>query len=182
MKTNKIILGFTGQIACGKGTIAQYIQETYHASNYRFSSMLRDILDRFHLPHTRANLVSISEYMRNTHGEDIMAKTMAVDVEKDPNTIIVVEGIRRMADIAYLSKLPNFTLIKIEATPEKRYERIIQRGENKDDNTKTFEEFQKDHEQPTEITIPEIMSHATLSINNNGTIEDLHKQLDKLVS
>ena len=182
MKTNKIILGFTGQIACGKGTIAQYIQDTHSASNYRFSTMLRDVLDRFNLEHTRKNLVGISEYLRNTHGEDIMAKTMASDVEKDQNNIIVVEGIRRMADIAYLSKLPNFTLVKIEATPEKRYERIIKRGENKDDNTKTFEEFQKDHKQPTEVTIPEVMSHATLSIDNNGTLEELHKQLDKLVS
>ncbi|MBT3816892.1 MAG: AAA family ATPase [Candidatus Magasanikbacteria bacterium] len=182
MPTNKkIILGFTGPIACGKGTIASYLEKKHNASTYRFSTMLRDVLDRFHLPHTRENLVNLSEYVRNTYGEDTMAKTMAADVENDKNDIIVVDGIRRMADIEYLKKLPNFILVKIEATPEHRYERIIKRGENSDDNTKTYEEFLADHKHPTEMTIPEVMGHATKTINNDGTIEELYTQLDALI-
>jgi len=177
----KVIFGFTGLIACGKGTAAKYLEEKYNASTYRFSTMLRDVLDRFYLPHTRENMVSMSEYIRNKHGEDIMAKTMAKDVENDTNDVIIVEGIRRMADIEYLNTLPNFVLVKIEATPEKRYERIIQRGENSDDNTKTYEEFLKDHERPTEMTIPEVMGHATETVNNETDLQDFQGQLDHLV-
>ncbi|MBU0661215.1 AAA family ATPase [Patescibacteria group bacterium] len=182
MITNKkIILGFTGMIACGKGTAAAYMEEKYGASTYRFSTMLRDVMDRFHLPHTRENLVGISEYIRNTHGEDTMAKTMAKDVEQDKTQIIIVEGIRRMADIAYLTQLPNFVLVNIEATPEHRYERIIKRGENSDDNSKTYEAFLADHERPTEITIPEVMTHAKETIHNDGSLKELYAQLDTLI-
>ena len=72
----KIILGFSGLMASGKGTAAKYVQEAYGASTYRFSTMLRNTLDRFYLPHTRDNLINISEVLRQTFGEDMMAKTM----------------------------------------------------------------------------------------------------------
>jgi len=99
MPTSKIIIGLTGSMASGKGAATNYIKEIYSASSYRFSDMLSDVLDKFHLEKNRDNLIKISEAVRETFGEDIMAKTMAYDVEKDSNKIIVVEGVRRLADI-----------------------------------------------------------------------------------
>lgn len=124
----------------------------------------------------------MSEAIRGTFGEDTMAKVMAKDAESDENSIIVVDGIRRMADIEYLSKLPNFVLIEIFAEPHTRYERVIQRTEKADDKTKTFEQFMEDHKRSTEMSIPEVASHANEHLDNNGTTEDLHKKLDDLIS
>jgi dephospho-CoA kinase len=143
--------------------------------------MLRDAADRFYLPHTRDNLIKISEFFRQTFGEDIMAKTMAKDVQNDTNPVVVVEGIRRMADIAYLQQFPNFVLIEIFADMETRFNRITARRENPDDATKTFDQFASDHQRSTEITIPEVLTHATERIDNNGTSESLHAALDALV-
>lgn len=182
-KTNeKLILGFVGLPASGKGTVAEYYQKKYNASTYRFSTMLFDLLKRVYLETNRDNLIKISEAIRSTFGEDTMAKVMAKDAETDENKLIVVEGIRRMADIEYLSKLPNFVLIEIFAEPQIRYERIIQRSEKPDDKTKTFEQFMEDHKRSTEITIPEVANHATEHIDNNGSTEELYKQLDNLVN
>lgn len=178
---NKVIFGFTGLLGSGKGNAAAYLEKKYGASTYRFSTMLRDALDRFHLPHTRDNLVKISEIMRETFGEDIMAKTMAHDVETDENPLIVVEGIRRMADITYLSKLPGFVLIEIVADPKIRYERLTKRGENSDDTTKTFAQFLEDHNRSTEQSILDVIQHAAGRIDNNGSIEELQTRLDELV-
>ncbi|MEK7102151.1 MAG: AAA family ATPase [Patescibacteria group bacterium] len=97
----KIILGFVGEMASGKGTVVSYIQEKYGAATYSFSTMLRDMLDRLYLPHTRDNMIDLSVWVRGHFGEDVMARTMANDIEKDPHDIVAVEGIRRPADIEY---------------------------------------------------------------------------------
>ena len=178
---NKIILGFVGQLASGKGTAAKYFETKYQASTFRFSTMLRDLLTRLHLEHSRDNLIKISEAVRGTFGEDTMAKVMAKDAETSANNSIIIEGIRRMADIEYLFKLPNFVLVEIFADPHTRHERLIKRGENADDNTKTFEQFMEDHKRSTEMSIPEVAGHATEHIDNDGSVEQLYKQLDTLI-
>jgi hypothetical protein len=58
---------------------------------------------------------------------------------------------------------------------------LIQRGENADDATKTYEQFLADHERSTEKSILEVVPLAKERIDNNGDQEDLHKQLDALV-
>lgn len=179
---NRCILGFSGLLASGKGTSAAYIEKTYGASTYRFSTILRDLLNRVYIEHTRDNLIKISEIMRETFGEALLAQAMAKDVENDTHSIIVVDGIRRMADIEYLQKIPGFVLVEIVAKPETRYERLIARSENTDDQQKTYEEFLADHQRSTEISILEVTKHATEHIDNNGSLDDLYRQLDTLVA
>ena len=181
MTGNKIIFGIAGLIASGKGTTAKYFEKKYHASIYRFSTMLRQILDRIYLEHSRDNMVKMSECLRQTFGEDVMAKTMAKDVANDPRQIIVIEGVRRLADIKYLSKLPGFMLVEIFVEPQTRYERLIKRGENSDDATKTYKQFLADHQRSTELSILKVTTQATEKIDNNGDLENLHQQIDGLV-
>lgn len=181
MTNNKIILGFTGQLSSGKGTSAEYLVKKYQADTFKFSTILRDLVDRIHVPQTRDNLIKISEFVRGTFGEDTLSKTIAEDAKNATNSIIIIDGIRRMADIEHLFKLPNFILIEIFADPKIRFERLVKRGENEDDKTKTYEQFLADHERSTEISIKEVIAHATERIDNNGTLEDLYKQLDGLV-
>ncbi|KKP89464.1 MAG: hypothetical protein UR94_C0035G0012, partial [Parcubacteria group bacterium GW2011_GWA2_36_10] len=114
-------------------------------------------------------------------GQDLMAKVMAKDVENSQSQLIVVDGIRRMEDVKYLRALPNFKLVSIESDMKIRYQRLLNRGENFDDKNKTWEEFLADHQLETELTILDTMKAADIIINNDGSLEDLHKQLDELV-
>ena len=99
MKTNKkIIIGLTGEICSGKGIIAKYLTDRYNASSYRFSSMLRDVLARLHLPISRKNMQLISTVIRQYFSQDIMAKIITKDVKNSKKNIIVVDGIRRMSN------------------------------------------------------------------------------------
>jgi dephospho-CoA kinase len=177
----KIILGLAGEIASGKGTATHYIKEKYNGSTHRFSTMLRDVLDRLYIEQTRESTSTLSTILRQNFGEDIMAKVIFHDVKNDSNMIVAIDGVRRKADIKYLKELPEFKLIYIEATMENRYERIHVRGENADDNQKTFEEFKHDHERETELQIKDLGSIADFVIDNNGTIEELFEQVDKII-
>jgi dephospho-CoA kinase len=92
MPKQKIIFGFTGLMASGKGTAAKYFEEKYQAETFRFSTILRSVLDRLFLEHSRDNLIKLSEILRGTFGEDLLAKVMARDAETSQNKLVIVEG------------------------------------------------------------------------------------------
>ncbi|HBO16462.1 MAG: hypothetical protein UR69_C0003G0074 [Candidatus Moranbacteria bacterium GW2011_GWE2_35_2-] len=177
----KIIFGLAGEVASGKGTVSKYLQEKHGAKVRRFSDFLRITLDAWHLEIKRENLAKLSLIMRQGFGEDVFSKAIVQGVLGDKENIVIVDGIRRIEDIEDLKKLEGFKFVYVETSLEKRYERIIKRGENSDDKTKTFEQFKKDHELETEVGIKELKTHADVIIENNGTLEDLQKQIDELV-
>lgn len=178
---NKLIFGIVGGLASGKTTLAEHLSTTYNCNTYRYSTMLRDILERIYVEETRSNLQELSTFLRSQFGQDVMSKVIAKDVERDPNDIVVVEGIRRPTDITYLRELPGFHLIFVDAEQHLRYERIIQRGENKDDAFKTFEAFQADESAEADRLISEIAKEAEFTIDNNGSKEKFFAQADAII-
>jgi|GEM_PF-41645 len=178
----KIILGVTGEMASGKDTVTKYLVEKYGAKQFRFSDVLRDILDRLHLPQVRKNLAGLSHALRKAFGEDILAHVIENDAKRENHALVVIDGIRRVSDIDLVKKLPEFTLIYVEADMQRRYERLIGRRQNADDQTKTFEEFKQDHLLETEITIPPLRVDAQYIVNNDGTLEELYAQTDRIIT
>ena len=182
MTNKKTILGLVGQISSGKGTAADYLEKKYSAKTYKFSTILRDLMERMGEPITRENMQNLSTAIRQAFGEDILAKIIARDVVKDECQIIVVDGIRRPADITYLSPLEGFKLVRIVADPKIRYERLLSRDENIGDDKKSFEEFLADQEKEADAAIPLVMESADLELNNDDEFENLYKQIDDLIN
>ncbi|HAR99524.1 MAG: hypothetical protein US57_C0005G0008 [Candidatus Moranbacteria bacterium GW2011_GWC2_37_73] len=177
----KLILGITGEMGSGKGTIAKHVTTERGGSSHRFSTILRDVLDRLYLEQSRENIQILSMILRKNFSEDIMAKSMYHDVENDEHDIVVVDGVRRLADITFLKELPHFKLVYMEADMQNRYERIVKRGENTDDSTKTFEEFKAEHDADSEIQIRDLKNYASYVVNNDGTYQELYAQVDEII-
>ncbi|MEI8343816.1 MAG: AAA family ATPase [Candidatus Moraniibacteriota bacterium] len=178
----KLILGIAGEMGSGKGTVAQHVIAERGGSAHRFSTILRDVLDRLYLDQSRDNIQVLSMILRKNFGEDIMAKGMYHDVQNDTHDIVIVDGVRRMADILYLRELSHFKLVYVEAEMENRYERILKRGENTDDANKTLEEFKAEHEADSELQIRDLKNYADYVMSNDGTYVDLYKQLDEIIA
>ena len=178
----KIILGFVGKISSGKDVSKKYLEKKYGAQSCRFSSILRDVLTRIGVEINRENLQKVSTVLRQNFGEDLLALAISKDASSFNSDIVIVDGVRRLTDISHLTTLPHFFLIKIDADPKLRYERMKLRNENVGDNMKTFENFLKDQEAEADREIPMVMQTAKYSIDNNGSLEDLYSQLDKLVA
>ena len=177
----KLILGIAGEMGSGKGTIAKHVMVEHRGNVHKFSTILRDVLDRLYLEQSRDNMQALSTILRKTYGEDIMAKGMYHDAENDEHDLVVVDGVRRMSDITFLKELPHFKLVYVEADMQNRYERIAKRGENPDDAKKTFAEFQKAHEDESEMQIKDLKNYANKVVSNDGTFADLFKQIDEII-
>jgi len=177
----KLILGLAGEMVSGKGTIAKHVVKEHNGGAHRFSTILRDVLDRLYLEQSRDNIQTLSTVLRKSFGEDMMAKIMYHDAQKDEHDIVIVDGVRRMADIAYLKELPHFKLIYVEADMEIRYKRIVSRGENTDDAKKSFSEFEKAHQDESESQIRDLKNYANYVIDNNGTFPELYKQIEDII-
>lgn len=177
----KKIIGLVGKISSGKGTVAEYLEKNNGAVTYRFSTILRDILKRLHKEITRENMQNLSTTLRQNFGENILAKVIAEDIKKDERDLIIVDGIRRLADIKYLTELPHFKLVKITVSPEVRYKRLIQRTENQGDTQKTYEEFLADEKKEADAEIPAVMEKADLELSNEGGFEELYEQINDIL-
>lgn len=181
MENKKIILALSGQIASGKDVTKKYLEEKYSAKSVKFSQILRDVLNRLTLPIERKTMQALSTLLRQNFGEDLLARNIAEDAKKLEAEIVILDGVRRPADILHAQKLAGFILVKIDATSELRYERMKKRNENAGDAEKTFEEFLADHEAEADKEVPVVMAQATKTLNNNGSFEDLYKQINDLI-
>lgn len=177
----KIILGLVGPLASGKGTVKKYIEEKYQGKDCRFSTILRDVLTRVDVPISRENLQQLSTSLRQTFGEDLLAKAIAKDAAKISAEVVVVDGVRRLADIKYLRELDNFFLIAVDADPKIRFERLVLRNENEGDQNKTYEQFLADHLAEADKEVPIVMEGAQYRIQNDGSLDDLYKQIDQII-
>lgn len=182
MANKKIILGIAGEIASGKDTVARLLKEKYGAETIMFSTILRDILDRLYLEQNRENLARLSMHLRKAFGEDTFSRVILKDAEKFDAEIIVVDGVRRLADIIHFESMGNFYFAYIEASAEKRHERIVERGQNTDDSTKTVLQLEKDQHLEAEAQVRDLKERAEFVINNDGTLEELQAQVDGLVA
>jgi len=176
----KIILGFIGEKAGGKGAAAAHLAEKHGASVHAFSKPMKDCIERLGLEMTRTNLITFSEISRKAFGDDLYAKVIARDSANDPADIVIVDGIRRKADIALLKDLPGFHLIYITAPLALRWERAVKRNE-KGEGAMTLEQFTEQENASTEVAIPELGSRAEFRIDNTGTFDEFHEELENIL-
>lgn len=175
----RLVLGIIGPPAAGKGTIAAYLEASHGAGKLRFSDTLRAILARLHIEETRDNQIILSEVIREKCGEDILARAMMIGAERSPQAIVVIDGVRREGDIDLFRTMTNFHLIAVDADLNTRYERSKTRAEKPEESTLTFEEFTALENRSTEVSARKLMDRAEITIDNNGSIEDLYRQIDE---
>ena len=179
---DKIILGFVSKLAAGKTTVCQYLAEKYRAEIFTFSTPLRDVLDRFNLPHTRQNMQAVSQGLREALGQDILARVLADDAVGSKVKLVCVDGVRRPKDLEYLKKLNNFHLIFVAADQKLRWQRITGRKQNPGEDNWTFVEFKQREAAEAESLIDEVAREAKFKILNNGTVEELYEQIEKILT
>lgn len=177
----KTILALAGEMGSGKGAISRYLISKYHAEVHRGSDQLRDILDRMHIEKNRENISNLSTALRGIFGDDILSKTIVGDIGQSDNPLIIIDGVRRREDLYDFQKLEGFIFVYVDADIDTRYARVVSRGENISDTTKTLAEFLKESKAETETRISGLRDIADRVIENNGTMEELQEKIEEIL-
>lgn len=176
-----MIIGLTGKNAAGKGEVGDYL----HARGFEFlslSDVLRDELKKLKKPVTRDNLTWLGNKLRNEEGPSVLAEKILARIEDDRH--YVIDSFRNPEEVKVFRRTKDFALLSIEANPKIRFERL--KARNRDGDAKTYEDFLRHEERerhsldPTKQNLEACAKLADHHIQNNGTVEDLHKKLDKL--
>jgi acylphosphatase len=169
------IIAIAGRISSGKTTIAQYLQKKgYLARSY--SHILTDLLKRLYLPVERTNLQKLGAMLRKTFGGGALANALIQDIKNSAKSLIVVDGVRYENEYELLSQIGDCKLLYVSANTLLRYKRTTARGTRGEAGI-TYEQFLENEKKETERHIPKLKKFATI-IKNEGTIEDLYKQVD----
>lgn len=174
-----MILGITGTIGAGKGTLARYLTKHYGAIHISARSVIEE-----HLPPnpSRKQLVDMGNELRKKHGAHYMAKAL-IDRAKN-NSLSVVESFRTLAGCDYLHTFGGI-LFAVDAPQEIRYKRIVERKSSTD--TVSFQQFQKDElreaaqTDPTKQNILGCIEKADYIFTNETTLDAFYTQVDAVM-
>lgn len=180
---DKVVIGLIGEKGAGKGTVSDYLLTKYGAVHYGTSKILRRTLEDLHVPVTRDNLVKLALVLKEGYGSSIIIDSLIHDMEKNGSDIIIADGIRMHGDVEpFIKKYgENFFLVYVTADLKLRYARTKARKEKDGEDKTTLEEFLEEEGKLTEVSIHEIGKLANFKLNNDGTSEELERQIEEMM-
>jgi dCMP deaminase len=177
-----MIVGLTGKNGSGKTAVSEYLKSRGF-EYYSLSDEIREEIRRRGLKITREILIEVGNELREKLGPGILAERIRSHLEDDRN--YVIDSIRNPHEVEALRRCRNFTLLALEADEKVRFERSRQRG--RENAAQTFQKFVEEEARELDSSDPASQQlHATcrkadLVVDNNGTLEELHRRLDEVI-
>lgn len=176
-----IVLGITGKRGSGKDTTAEYLGKRYGFNILVYTDhVLAPMLKLQKKKVTRENLIKLATDLRKQYGKEALTRMICERItRKEPWCI---SGVRLPEEVAYLRSFycEAFFLLDVECESKKRYERLKSRG-TKGEKKMSYKKFMEIDRKVTERPIKESTELADHMIDNNGSMEELKRQLDDLM-
>jgi dephospho-CoA kinase len=179
-----MIFGVTGTDGAGKGAVVEYLIANKGFVHCSARALWVDEMERRGLEVSRANMRITANSLRAEHGKDYLIQEYLRRAKEAGWKDLAIDSIRATAEADTL-KANGGVLIAVDADAHKRYERMQARGAEKG---VTFEEFtahealeMNDHD-PNGMQKAKVMQMADYTLENNGTREELHAQIDAMLA
>ncbi|MFW5793345.1 MAG: AAA family ATPase [Bacteroidota bacterium] len=176
-----IVIGITGTLGAGKGTVVNYLVNEKGFTHYSVRGLLTEKLHEAGKTVNRDSLTNLANKLRAGNSPAYLIELLYEKaVENGKNCII--ESIRTPGEIELLRKKPNFFLLAVDADPKIRYQRIVLRNSETDNiSYETFlanEKREMQSNDPNKQNLSACIKQADFVIINNGNIEELNKKTE----
>ncbi|MES2780370.1 MAG: AAA family ATPase [Bacteroidota bacterium] len=175
------IIGITGTIGAGKGTIVDYLTSRHGFKHYSVRGYLIKIIEQRGMPVNRDSMVVVANELRANNKPSFIAEELFNEAFQHGGNCII-ESIRTVGEITELKSKGNFTLFSVDADRKIRYERIVKRGSETD--MVSYETFEENEERemkaddPNKQNVGACMKLADIHFLNDGTFDELYQQVD----
>ncbi len=180
-----MIIGITGTDGGGKGAAVEYLVEEKGFIHCSARGLWTNEIGKQGLEPTRANMRIVANSLRAQHGKDYLVTEFLRRIKEAGWENVVIESLRAVAEAETL-KANGGILISVDADQKLRYERISVRASETD--RVTFDEFvehekleMNDHD-PNGMQKEKVMAMADYTLLNNGTLEELHEQIEDVLT
>lgn len=180
-----LIIGITGTIGAGKGTVVEYLTLNKGYTHYSAREFLTIEVLKRGLATTRDNFTNVANILRNENGPFYIAESLyKLAVAEGKNAVI--ESLRTPGEVSFLRGQDNFSLLAVDADLPIRYERIVKRNLSTDHVT--MEKFISDEARemssidPNEGNIRACIGMADALVYNNGSVDDLHISIERALT
>ena len=179
-----ILLGITGTIGAGKGTVVDYLVKEKGFAHYSARNFIVEEVVRRNLPVNRDSMTEVSNELRATHGPAYIIEQLYRQAQEGGENAII-ESVREVAGVEFIKERGGF-ILAVDADRPIRYERIKDRGSETDHVT--FDEFVRQEERemasgdPNKQNLLAVIEMADFYILNNGALAQLHEKVDDIVN
>jgi len=189
MKNNmeRIIIGITGTIGAGKGTVVDYLVKNMGFIHFSArEDVINKEIEKRGLPITRDNMILVANDLRKNYGPSYVAEEL-FKMAQNSNKNCVLESLRTVGEIESLKNKGKFFLFAVNADQKKRYNRVQERKNLQSDNV-SFEKFVEQEktemsaDDPNKQNLSKCIEMADYVFDNNGTFEELYKRVYEVIS
>jgi dephospho-CoA kinase len=177
------VIGVVGLNGSGKDEVVKYLNQKYSVPLISVGDIVRELAAEQGIEPTRDNLDNLAKSCFKKYGEGYFVKQVVAKIRRNQWPAAGISGIRSPADIEIVKKAfgRNFVLINVYVSDSRvRYQRVHRRGSRRDQIT--YEDFlRQDQESENLFHIHEAAGLADYSIANDGTLEQMQHEIEKLV-
>ena len=167
----KLIVCLTGMPGSGKSTIVSALKSK-GIETLNLGDGVRAEAKRRNLEPSGDNLGKLMLQLREKNGPGAIANLLTDQIQNSQSNIIIVDGVRSIAEIEVLKNVGSVKLLSIEATAETRFKFLKARGRSDDPETK--EKFAERDNREISVGIDKSISIADETISNNDlTLDEL---------
>lgn len=176
-----IIIGLTGTLGAGKGTVVEYLVQNLGYKHYSVREFLTEEIKLRGLEVNRNSMVLVANELRARFSPSYIVEQLYLKAKESVQNC-VIESIRTPGEVDMLAKQPNFHLFAVDADPQTRYSRISIR--NSETDRISYPEFIENEQRemtstdPNKQNISKCIELSEHTFYNNLSISELYNQIN----